>query len=170
LPEVTTLKLNKIQQSLEALDPHSEEFLKLQQRYFLTTEQYLDNGAGFAPFNEARPCQQCLNALTEMETEGWRVGEATIMPNHVHLLILRQHSDFSLQQIIKRFKGRSSRWINQDLARSDRFWQADWVDRWIRHEIERKEVIGYMRNNPVQAKLVSKWSDYPWRVSNEHTP
>jgi len=102
-----------------------------------------------------------------MEKEGWLVGEATVMPNHVHLLILREDSKFSLKEILERFKGRSARWINQELDRSGRFWQQDWFDRWMRHEGELTKTVAYIRNNPVKAKLVDEWRDYRWRISRE---
>lgn len=167
LPAVANLKLREIHTSLAAIDPQSKEFQHLQRRYFLTTEKYLDTGSGFAPFLKARPCELCLNALIAMEDEGWLVGEATVMPNHIHLLILRQNSDFSLKEILERFKGRSARWINQALGRSGRFWQEDWFDRWMRHEGELNKTIDYIRNNPVKAKIVSEWHDYRWRISSQ---
>jgi len=60
---------------------------------------------------------------------GWLVGEATMMPDHVHLLIRRQNADYSLRDILQRFKVSSMRWINQELGRSGRLWQGDWFDR-----------------------------------------
>jgi REP element-mobilizing transposase RayT len=161
------LKLLEIHRSLQSVDSQSEDFHQLQRRYFLTTEKYLDAGAGFAPFVESGPCEACLEAVITMETEGWLVGEATVMPNHLHLLILRQDSEFSLKEILKRFKGRSARGINQALERSGRFWQEDWFDRWMRHEAELTKTIAYIRNNPVKAKLASQWRDYRWRISKE---
>lgn len=52
-----------------------------------------------------------------------------MMPDHVHLLIRRQNADYSLRDILQRFKVRSVRWINQELGRSGRLWQGDWFDR-----------------------------------------
>ena len=167
LPNEVKRKLAEIQESLQAIQPQSEEFNQLQRRSFLTTEKYLDAGEGFAPFTATRPCELCLDALEAMESEGWLVGEATIMPNHVHLLIIRQQSDFSLKEILKRFKGRSARWMNQELDRSGRFWQEDWFDRWMRHDGERAKTVAYIRQNPVKAGLVDEWSEYPWRVSTD---
>lgn len=160
-------KLYEIRQALDAIEAQSEEFRLLQRRYFLTTEKYLDAGSGFAPFKEARCCELCLKALNQMEDEGWSGGEATIMPDHLHLLIIRQNEDFSFKQVLNRFKGRFSRWINQELERSGRFWQEDWFDRWMRHEGERDKCIDYIRNNRVKAKIVSNWVDHPWRLSTD---
>ena len=167
LPDAVKLKLKQIHDSLQNIDAQTEEFHQLQRRYFLTTEKYLDMGSGFAPFIDSASCERCLDACMAMEKEGWLVGEATVMPNHVHLLILRQETEFSLKEILERFKGRSARWINQELNRSGRFWQQDWFDRWMRNEGELMKTITYIRNNPVKAKLVHEWSEYRWRMSTE---
>ena len=130
-------------------------------------EKYLDTGAGFAPFKSKSACAAGLEALATMNQEGWRVGEATLMPNHVHLLIRSEASPHSLKEILKRFKGRSSRQVNDALGRSGKFWQQDWFDRWMRHEAERRKVVDYIRANPVKAKLCAEWADYPWRISHD---
>jgi len=167
LPREVRLRLYEIHQSLAAIEAHAEAFRQLQRRYFLITEKYLDGGGGLAVFNQARPCALCIGALLAMEREGWWVGEATVMPNHVHLLIRRQASDYSLREILQRFKGRSARWVNQELKRTGRLWQQDWFDRWMRNEAELRKTIAYIRNNPVKARIVDQWQAYPWRISSE---
>jgi putative transposase len=45
------------------------------------------------------------------------------MPDHIHLLI-RYRADLSHSEMLQQIKGRSSKWINETLAGSDRFsWQ-----------------------------------------------
>jgi len=167
LPAAVKLRLNEIHQTLQTIEAQTDAFHELQRRYFLTTEKYLDTGTGFAPFKEAYACEQCLGALAVIETEGWLVGEATIMPNHIHLLMIRQNSVFSLKEILMRFKGRSARRINSKLRRRGRFWQEDWFDRWMRHDGERMKTVAYIRNNPVKAGLAKDWADYHWRISTD---
>lgn len=167
LPNEVKRKLAEIHCALQTIPAQSNEFHQLQRRYFLTTEKYLDTGGGFVPFKEARSCELCIDALDVMESEGWLVGEATIMPNHIHLLIIRHNSEFSLKQILKRFKGRSSRSINQALSRTGKFWQQDWFDRWMRHDGERAKTVAYIRRNPVKAGLVHDWRKYRWRISTD---
>ena len=98
------------------------------------------------------------------------MGEATILHNHIHLLIRRQASDYSLQQILSRFKGRSSRWINQGLKQAIQLWQPDWFDQWVRENCGRLEVIEYIRQNPVKAGLVKEWTQHRWRISGDLGP
>lgn len=167
LPAAVKQNLADIHESLKSIDAQCDEFRQLQRKYFLTMEKYLDAGSGFAPFTNASACQACLKAFEVIEAEGWMVGEATLMPNHVHCLLRRMESAYSLKTIIKRFKGRSARWANQALDRSGKFWQQDWFDRWMRHEAEFIKTVAYIRNNPVKAKLCKEWSDYPWRLSGD---
>jgi len=158
-------RLAEIHDNLQAIDPQCEEFGQLQRKYFLSMEKYLDVGKGFAPFKDVAVCESCLEAFQVMEKEGWQVGEATLMPNHVHLLIRRMDSVHSLKEILQRFKGRSARSSNIALNRRGKFWQQDWFDRWMRHEGELLKTVNYIRNNPVKARLCRDWSDYRWRIS-----
>lgn len=100
-----------------------------------------------------------------MENDGWLVGEAVVMPNHLHLLIRRKVSSYSLREVLIRFKGRSSHSINREIDRSGKLWQQDWFDRWMRHDAECRKVIEYIRQNPVKARLCDQWDAYPWRIS-----
>jgi len=170
LPEPAQLKIGEIREALNRVDAQSKEFLQLQRRYFLTAEKYLDVDRGFAPFRDGQACKLCLNAFTSMEEEGWNVGEAVIMPNHLHALIRKEQGIFSLKQILQRFKGRSAKWINQHLDRSGRFWQEDWFDRWMRHEGEVEKARAYIRNNPVKAGLAGHCENYPWRINGDRAP
>ena len=87
LPSAVKSKLADIHRNLEQIDPQCEEFRQMQRKYFLSMEKYLDVGSGFAPYLNAGACGSCLKALAVMKKEGWHVGEAVVMPNHVHLLI-----------------------------------------------------------------------------------
>jgi REP element-mobilizing transposase RayT len=165
LPSAVKGRLAEIHANLRSIDPQCEAFRQLQRKYFLSMEKYLDVGQGFAPFQITAACNSCLTALQAMETEGWQVGEATLMPNHIHLIIRRMDSTHSMKEILHRFKGRSARAANLALNRKGKFWQQDWFDRWMRHEGELLKTVNYIRNNPVKAKLCSDWSDYLWRIS-----
>lgn len=167
LPTAAKLELQELDQALAALDIKSEGFRQLQQRYLVNLEKHLDVGSSFAPFKQKRACEMCMMAFAMMQDEGWLVGEATIMPNHVHLLIYRQNSAYSLTQILSRFKGRSTRWVNQGLKQAIQLWQDDWFDRRIHQNNERAEVVAYIRNNPVKVGLVSEWSQHRWRISGD---
>ena len=162
LPKSVQLKVLEIRKTLETIPAQSPEFSQLQRQYFLTCEKYLDKGEGFAPFKDAGICDACLKAQAAMEQEGWQLIQSVLMPNHIHIMIRRRESAYNLQMILKRFKGRSARWGNQQLQRTGHFWQEDWFDRWIRNETEYQKTQHYIRHNPVKAGLVSHVEDYPW--------
>jgi REP element-mobilizing transposase RayT len=167
LPPSAQEKIRQIHASLQRIEANDPAFSQLQRQYLLTTEKYLDQGTGFAPFTDSPICRDVLSALDKMTGEGWEVGEAVIMPNHVHLLTIQTDSvGLSLKKALERFKGRSARTLNARLQRKGRFWQEDWFDRWMRNEDEKAKTIRYIRNNPVKARLAAKWQDYPWRISN----
>ena len=162
LPKAVQQKILEIHHTLDTIPAQSAKYRQLQQQYFLTCEKYLDQGGGFAPFNDATVCKACLKALAVMEEEGWQLIQAVLMPNHLHAIIRRRESAYDLQMILKRFKGRSARWGNQQLQRTGHFWQEDWFDRWIRNETEYNKTQQYIRTNPVKAGLVTNPEDYTW--------
>lgn len=158
-------KIREIHGALKSTAASSDAFHQLQRQYFLTAEKYLDQGLGFAPFNDGECCDLLMALIERIVVDGWNVGEAVIMPNHIHLLIKEGECPLPLQQLLKFFKGRSARRLNLQLNREGRFWQEDWFDRWMRNEGELIKTIRYIRENPVKAKLVGDWTDYPWRIS-----
>jgi len=167
LPEAVKQQVLEIHTNLQSIEPNCEAFQQLQRQYFLTVEKYLDTGRGFAPFMNPETCQQCLQAIHAMETEGWKTGAAVVMPNHIHLLIHAEPPASTLREVLIRFKGRSAKWANQTLGRSGKFWQQDWFDRWMRHEAEVAKVVNYIRENPVKAKLCQNWEEYPYRIDRD---
>lgn len=94
----------------------------------------------------------------------------SIMSNHVHLLIdtnlqfeeekFLYDNNTQLSYIMKRIKGASARYSNQELERSGPFWEKESFDMFIRNEKMLNNVIGYILNNPVKAGIVNKWEDY----------
>lgn len=166
LPKLAQERIREIHQTLQSMEPNSDDFTQLQRQYFLTAEKYLDTGGGFAPFSATNLCQVAIDAIRKCESEGWQLGDGVIMPNHVHLLIRKKsESGLSLKKVVERLKGRSARQVNKALNRKGRFWQEDWFDRWMRDGAERQRTIQYIRQNPVKARLCRSWKEYPGRIS-----
>ena len=96
------------------------------------------------------------------------------MSNHVHLLIhtsLQLPQDWdgydhsltsyqALDKIMKRIKGPTAVYANRILGRSGQFWQKESFDRFIRNHREFNNVIRYILNNPVKARMVVNWSAF----------
>lgn len=97
----------------------------------------------------------------------------SIMSNHVHILIdtsiqIKEDQYFdeitdkftTLDQIMKRVKAPIARFANTILNTSGQFWERESCDIYIRNEIMMSNVISYILENPVKAKLVESWEDY----------
>lgn len=83
------------------------------------------------------------------------------MPNHWHALIVPgDKCTHSLSDIMKRIKGRSGLKIRKAAGGNGEVWQAEWFDHWIRSDAEWERTVSYIRENPVKAGLVKRWSDH----------
>ena len=110
-----------------------------------------------------------MEKLLLMQEDYFYLYAFTIKPNHQHLLIQpsqREGIPVSTSEIIKNFKGSSAIKINQALGRQGQLWNREYFDRWIRDQQELVNVIQYIRNNPVQAKLGTDARDWQWTRLN----
>lgn len=83
-----------------------------------------------------------------------------IMPDHIHWLFQLNASD-NLEQVLKKFKGRSARKINLLLGVKGTFWQHAYYDHALRKDEDVKKVARYIVANPLRAGLVERIEDYP---------
>lgn len=93
----------------------------------------------------------------------------TVMPNHVHILLKPGKVDneqVSLSDIVRSLKGGSARKINSLLNRSGTLWHREYWDYWLRNQQELVNIMEYIRNNPVQAELVSEVDKWKWTWIN----
>jgi REP element-mobilizing transposase RayT len=100
-------------------------------------------------------------ALMHFDGERYRLLSWCVMPNHVHAVI-EMVNDRSLGDIVRSWKTFSARQANAQLARSGRFWRADYFDRFMRNEEHLFQTIDYVEQNPVKAKLVTAAGDWAW--------
>ena len=108
-------------------------------------EKWLDQGMGSCLF--ADPASRTLLAETLMRFQGERVMHHAwvIMPNHLHVL----YSPLEPQdKLIQAWKSHSAR----SLGRGP-IWQRDYHDTVIRDWDHFKNVVRYIRRNPLKAKL-----------------
>jgi putative transposase len=76
-----------------------------------------------------------------------------VMPDHLHWLF--QLSDtVCLSKLIKDFKGRTARLINQRLKKQGNLWQVGFHDHALRKDEELRKVACYIVANPLRANLV----------------
>jgi REP element-mobilizing transposase RayT len=105
-----------------------------------------------------------------------------IMSNHVHILIdtNTQLSEITndnqidmnyktLDVIMKKIKGPSAWNSNKYLGTHGQFWERESFDMYIRNEKMLTNVISYILENPVKARMVEKWNDYSGNYLKIHS-
>lgn len=89
----------------------------------------------------------------------------TIMPNHVHCLLDHNIDTGAppVHLILQSIKKYSARRANIYLERTGKkFWQHESFDHIVKNDTETENVIRYILENPVKAKLCTEWSDWHW--------
>jgi putative transposase len=88
----------------------------------------------------------------------WEVRCLVMMPDHVHLLAAPKERDASVSAFLKWFK----RWFNEAHLHPWK-WQPGAFDRLLRRDESAQQKWLYMRENPVRAKLVQRWDEWPYQ-------
>ncbi len=165
LPAAIVARLQEIHRTLSAVESASTQFIALQRQYFQTMEKHLDAGAGAGWLREPACAQVIIDELGALTEWSVAVPHYTIMPNHWHALFVPSPGcTRSLDEIIKRLKGRTGRLIRAATKSSGAgpVWQRECFDRWIRDDAEWEKTVAYIRNNPVKAGLAARWEDHAW--------
>ena len=76
--------------------------------------------------------------------------------------LLVKRSDTSLYKILQSLKAYTARAANKILQRGGAFWLHESYDHVVRDEKELERIIWYVLNNPVKARLVKEWHEWPW--------
>lgn len=143
--------------------------------YILEVDQLLDE-IGDSPIylSDTEVSNVVAEAMHHLDHKYYNLIAFTIMSNHVHILfdtsIQMENLDYNekriekeyvnVDQIMKLIKGRSARYANLHLNRSEQFWSNDNFDIFIRNERMMKNVIKYILYNPVKVGLVKDPKDY----------
>ena len=165
LPKPVQAQLQEIGQSLQAVEPASDEARAYHRRHFAILEHALDRATGFCPFTEAKSARAMMDFLETYDEEGLSLAHWVIMPNHLHLVTapFQCHAIDNFRTAWSRLKSRSARLVNQAIGREGRFWQSSWYDRWIRDEHEHSKRLDYLARNPVKAAICGEPEAYPYR-------
>jgi len=152
-------------------------FNQMRKRYFVLYDDELDRSAhGSCCLNGLEQAQLIMKELHRWDGDMYDLMAYCIMPNHVHLLIdtsfqlpdnlecfqLDSIDYVPLQNIMKRVKGASARYINKSLGRSGQLWQYESYDHLVRNDRELNNIVAYILNNPVKARLVKEYSLWPY--------
>ena len=124
-------------------------------------DEFLDRGWGACWLGDERIAEVVEQAFLAFDGERYRVHAWTIMPNHVHVL-LSILPGIPLGTVVGSWKRFTARAANRLLGRQGEFWQADYWDRFIRHEGHFSWVENYIDLNPVKAGLVAEPHLWRW--------
>ena len=94
---------------------------------------------------------------------GWSVLAGTVMPNHVHCLIFPGEQHKKLERLLNTVKGYTAREANKILRLTGQpFWVPESFDHWCRSSDKVRSVANYICRNPLTAKFVKDWREWPW--------
>ena len=78
-----------------------------------------------------------------------------LMPDHLHALLSFPPSGKRIRLVVSKWK----EWTAKNMGV---VWQDDFFEHRLRREESLRQKADYILENPVRAKLVSKWEDWPF--------
>ncbi len=121
--------------------------------FSISMQQHLDAGHGCCALRSPEIAKTVADRLHYFDGQCYRLLSYVVMPNHVHVLLTLEAGE-SLSAILRGWKGVSSRLIHKaGLSALNPFWQREYFDRLIRSPEHLTKVSGYIRENPVTARL-----------------
>lgn len=128
--------------------------------YLITTKTYQRT-----PFlRHDASAQVVLGAANWLDQNGRSFMDTiVIMTDHVHLL--GQLEDQPLEKIMQQFKSFTSKKIGRLLHQTGSVWQKGYHDHAVRRDEDLDQIRMYCLNNPVRARIVDNFHDYPYWYS-----
>lgn len=177
--ELKRIAREELGNSSTALEKQKEQILEFHRIWFRKFEKILHQAKdGPMWLGESEIRQIVFDKLIEESGKKYRLDAFSIMSNHVHIVFKPNLSltnlvedktsirpEFvreseTLAEIMQSIKGVTARKANLELKRSGSFWETESYDHYVRDGAEFYRVIKYTINNPVKAKLVSRWEDW----------
>jgi REP element-mobilizing transposase RayT len=101
-----------------------------------------------------------VHAFRDAEHDGLVASLAwVVMPDHFHWLFELKAG--SLNELMKRVRGRSAIEINRAKGTEGRVWQKGYHDRAVRYDDDVIAIARYIIANPLRAGIVRRVGDYP---------
>jgi REP element-mobilizing transposase RayT len=138
--------------------------LEYHRRFSSAIDSHLDDSHGACLLRDQANAGILADSFSLFDADRYLLHAWVIMPNHAHLLFSVAPAG-ALDKIIASWKRFSANQIQQRIGGAGGIWQKDYFDRLIRNEEHFQNVIRYIRNNPVKAKLsTSEYLHYqaPW--------
>jgi hypothetical protein len=121
-------------------------------RFTAIIHAWLDAGYGSCALRDPSCAGIVEGSLRHFDGERYVLDDFVVMPNHVHFLV-KPLPGFSLSELLKSWKGFTSREINMILGKSGTFWQKESWDHIVRSVAQLGHYRRYIAENHVKAKL-----------------
>lgn len=144
-----------------------KEYNLLEKRYIKAYNDLLDVQLNSSvELSKPENTRIIINALKYWENRKLKNHAFCVMPNHIHWVFELFEKDVDgkpvyLQDIMGSVKRFSANEINKLENRSGSLWQKESFDTTIRDEKHLYYAVEYTLNNPVKARFVSDWRDWP---------
>ena len=99
----------------------------------------------------------------------YHLHEFAVMPNHFHLLMTPGETT-TLEKAVQLIKGGSSHEIHAVRGNHMEIWQPGFHDWTIRSSADYSAKVGYIRMNPVRARLVERAEEWPFGSASGKFP
>ena len=126
--------------------------------YFITISVRLEVGK---PFFNPLFAELMIATLYKGDKQSYDLEAFVVMPDHVHFIIKPLFGK-KLSEIMRSFKGPTAYQFNKLLNRNGKFWQTESWDHLIRDGNSLRQKWEYIKENPVEAKLVKRAEDYKY--------
>ena len=90
------------------------------------------------------------------------LGAYVLMPDHLHAFVVLDDREITLSSWVKSLKNSLSKALRAS-GHPAPHWQKGFFDHVLRSAESYEEKWHYIRENPVRAKLVSRWEDWPYQ-------
>lgn len=142
--------------------PMREEIFRLPvAERVLAADTALDIGEGRQDLAIPEIAELVQCALLRFDGERYALIGWCVMPNHVHVLI-ETRAGFPLDQVLHSWKSFTAHAANRLLGRTERFWAAEYFDRYMRNDAHLVATRAYIEENPVKAGLCGARSDWSY--------
>jgi REP element-mobilizing transposase RayT len=91
-----------------------------------------------AQFIEQLPCK----------IDGVKLDYYQMMPSHIHLILILEHCELKLAEIVRRLKAATTKQLGFKL------WQPNYYEHVIRNQKALTEIREYIQNNPLKERIL----------------
>ena len=139
----------------------SEPDYAKQRRYFGRFDALLTGTPGPTWLQHAGVADIVKRSLHFYDGCAYELSCYCLMPNHVHMLVALSDEGPALARTLQSIKSYTAKQANQLLGLNGPFWHRETYDHLCRDGAEVERIVAYILQNPVKAKLVEEWRQWP---------